>query len=87
MMGEWQRRKILEKPRLVKKNSAAQVLTAPVVDRFVSRVRVSLVGINSCEPLSPTGIRLGFVAIHDDRKRRVASTAGTQPRGFGRRRQ
>lgn len=75
----------MDKPRLVKRNSQAQVQTAPTVDKFVSRVRVPLVGINSCEPLSPTGIRPGFVAIHEKGKGRVKATAGTQLRGFARR--
>ena len=82
--GEWLRRKILEKPRLVKKNAQAQVQTAPTVDKFVSRIsRIPLVGINSCEPLSPTGMRPGFVTVRGDRP--AKSTAGTHMRGFARR--
>lgn len=70
------------RPRLVKKN--AQVVTAPVVDKFVSRrVRVPLVGIGSDEPLAPLGMRPGFIAVRGDRP--AKSTAGTQPRGFARR--
>jgi hypothetical protein len=72
------------KPRLVKQN--AQVVSAPVVDKFVSRrVRVSLPGISSDEPLAPLGIRPGFVAIHEKGKGRVNSSAGTHTRGFARR--
>lgn len=69
-------------PRLVKKN--AQVVSAPVVDKFVSRrVRVPLVGIGSDEPLAPLGMRPGFIAVRGEK--RVNSTAGTHTRGFARR--